>query len=166
LEFNNIIRHVIHPFKPIIDPSCKVIILGSVPSIKTIEFGFPYANPHNRFWKILSQHCQCEFYDLDLDKKRSILLQNNIAMFDAIKECDICGSADSSVKNIVPTNVDELIRDTNIKKVLCNGSLSYNIVNKYNNLYGIECKKMPSTSPANATISYQNLKNIWLYELN
>lgn len=158
-------RHIIHPFQPIINNKCKIIILGSVPSIKTVDGGFPYANPQNRFWNILGEFCKVDFWSLSIEQKKCTLTNNFIALYDAVQECDIFASSDSSVKNIIATNIDKLIEGTNIKKILCNGTLSYKTVISNNQLLGIKCIKLPSTSPANATINYIKLKEIWLQEL-
>ncbi|WP_367178981.1 uracil-DNA glycosylase family protein, partial [uncultured Campylobacter sp.] len=44
-----------HPFKPIFDENSKILILGSFPSAPSRELGFYYANPQNRFWRVLAQ---------------------------------------------------------------------------------------------------------------
>ena len=48
------LRHVKHPFGAVIDKDCKILILGSVPSVKSVENSFYYMHPKNRFWTVLS----------------------------------------------------------------------------------------------------------------
>ena len=87
-----------HTLKPIYNEQSKVLILGSMPSIISRENNFYYAHKTNRFWKILSILFNTKL-KTNTDKE-NFLLNNNIAIFDMIEECDITGSSDSSVKNI------------------------------------------------------------------
>ena len=88
---------VTHESIPIfIDNNSKVLILGSLPSVKTREAGFYYGHPRNRFFKVLSAIFNAEEPISVLDRKE-FLKGRNIALYDVIYECDICGSSDSSI---------------------------------------------------------------------
>lgn len=155
------IRHVIHSFAPIIDKDCTLLILGSVPSVKSEEFGFYYMHKQNRFWRILSALIREDLINADNNKKTETLLKNKIALFDTVKECDIEGSGDNTVKNIVVADIPKLIQNTEIKTIYCNGNLSYKLLLKaYPNLKNISVK-LPSTSPANASFSFEKLLKFW-----
>ena len=94
--------NVKHTLKPIYNKFSKVLILGSMPSIISRENNFYYAHKTNRFWPILSILFNTELKTIS--NKENFLLNNNIAIFDMIKECDINGSSDSSIKNIKINN--------------------------------------------------------------
>ena len=79
-----------------------------------------------------------------------------------IEECDIIGASDSSVKNALPTDIPSLLSKTQIRTILCNGALSKKIYDQYQlPRTGIPAQKMPSTSPANAAWSLEQLKEEW-----
>jgi len=129
-----------------------------------MEYGYPYAHPQNRFWKVMQAVCGCDFDGLSGKQRLDVLLLHSIALYDAIVECDIVGSSDNQVYNAVPANIAKLVQGTQISKVLCAGALSYQTTKDNNNL-DIPIIKMPSTSPANAKMSLPQLIGAWSQEL-
>lgn len=160
------LRHVIHPFAPIIDNNCMLLILGSVPSLKSVQSGFYYMHKQNRFWKIMSSLLIEDLENAEYDFRIKKLLDNKIALYDTVYECDIAGSGDTTVKNPIVSDIPKLIINTDIKTVFCNGDLSYRLLMKaYPKLKEITVK-LPSTSPANANFNFQKLLNSWKIILN
>lgn len=152
-------------FLPQINDDSKFLILGSMPGIKSLEMQQYYAHPQNRFWKIMGKICNREdLYTLDYLEKIDVLLQNNIALWDVVKFCDRVGSLDSDIKNEIPNEIPKLLQKyPNIEKICLNGNKSYSSFKKYFPflLQQYECFKMPSTSPANAKFSVDDLFEIW-----
>lgn len=138
-----------HDLKAYYNNDAKVLILGSMPSIKSKELGFYYMHPQNRFWKTLSRVYEEEL-PITIDDKKDFLKRHKIALWDTIKSCDITGSSDSSITNVIPNNINEILSKTKVEKIFTTGKKSYNLYNKY-------CLKetdkeayyLPSTSPAN-----------------
>lgn len=163
IKINSIAKkeHIVHPFEPIINSESKVLILGSLPSVKSREQNFYYGHPQNRFWKVISGILCCDC-PTTIEEKRAFLEKNNIAVYDSIYECDIIGSADSTIENVVPTDVAKLIEGTQIGIVYCNGSTSYKYCTKYNKELSVPIVCLPSTSPANAAWSIEALSSSWL----
>ena len=137
---------VLHTLTPIYDKNSKVLILGSMPSVKSREYGFYYAHPKNRFWNTLSR-----VYNEEITDKLEFLKRHNIALFDVIKSCEINGSSDSSIKNVVPNDLKPILDNSNIKTIFTTGKKAYDLYNKYifkeTNINAI---LLPSTSPANS----------------
>ena len=144
-----------HTLKPIYNEFSKILILGSMPSTISRETNFYYTHKTNRFWPILSILFNTELKTIS--NKENFLLNNNIAIFDMIKECDINGSSDSSIKNIKINNLIPIIKKSNIKYIFCTGKLSYNLYQKYYKDLNLECFYLPSPSSANATYSLERL---------
>ena len=141
--------HVIHTLDPVYDSESIVLILGSIPSIKSRENGFYYAHPKNRFWSTLSKVFNEEIKNTKEDKI-NFLLKHHIALFDSIKECDIKSSSDSSIKNVIPNDITNILNNSKIKYIFTTGRKSYNIYQKY--IYpntNIKAIYLPSPSPAN-----------------
>ena len=99
---------------------------------------------------------------ITIDEKKDFLLDNNIALWDVIASCDIEGSSDSSIKNVVANDLNKIIDTCDIKQIFCNGGKSFELYKKYceknTNLKAI---KLPSTSPANARFSLEKLVEDW-----
>lgn len=156
-----------HTFGPVYNKNSKILILGSFPSVKSRELNFYYGHPQNRFWKLMSKIYNEEIGD-EIDLKKQFLLKNNIALWDSLKSCEIKGSSDASITNVEINNIEELIKKSNISKIIFNGKAAYNLfvknvdMNKYSNL---EIRILPSTSPANAAYSLDKLFDIWSKEL-
>ena len=157
-------ERIIHPFPPVFDERSEILILGSFPSVKSREEGFYYGNPHNRFWKMLS----VLFGERagSIEEKKALLLSHRIALWDSIASCRIEGSSDSSITDIVPNRIPELIAKTRITRILANGSKAYEAYMRHIHAEGsIIPVRMPSTSPANAAWTLQKLIDAWRPEL-
>ena len=150
-----------HEIPPVYDKNSKILILGSYPSVKSRENQFFYHHLQNRFWKVLSSVLDKDT-PITIDEKKDFLLDNNIALWDVIASCDIEGSSDSSIKNVVANDLNKIIDTCDIKQIFCNGGKSFELYKKYceknTNLKAI---KLPSTSPANARFSLEKLVEDW-----
>lgn len=150
-----------HPIEPVFDKESKILILGSFPSVKSREEGFFYSHPQNRFWKVLAEIWK-EPVPVSIDEKKSFLLRNHIAVWDVIKSCDIEGSSDSSIKNVVANDIGVILLEANIKQIYVNGKKAQQLYQKY--IYPMLQKEaicLPSTSPANAAWSLERLVQEW-----
>lgn len=148
-----------HTLKPIYNSNSKILILGSIPSITSRNNNFYYSHKSNRFWKIINV-----LFNVKLNsnkEKEEFLLNNNIALFDMIKECEIKGSSDSSIKNIIINDITNIIDNSKIKYIFCEGKLAYNLYKKHYNNLNLEYYYLPSTSSANASYSLDKLLDIY-----
>ena len=151
----------IHTIEPVFDENSRILILGSFPSVKSREARFFYGHPQNRFWKTLAAVTD-SICPQTIEEKKKFLLDNRIAVWDVIKSCDIEGSADSSIKNVVPNDFTEILNAADIRRIYANGAASYNLYKKYcEKTTGREIIKLPSTSPANAQFSLERLISEW-----
>lgn len=158
-------QHITHTFPPFYSGSSKILILGSFPSVKSREQGFYYGHPQNRFWKTLAS-AYSENVPQDIAEKKVLLERHNIALYDVIYSCDIIGSSDSSIKNVVPADIENIVSGSSVKKILLNGKTAEKYFRKYQNEQLFDkIRVMPSTSPANAAFSLEKLVQIWGAEL-
>lgn len=148
---------VTHKLEPIYDENSKVLILGTIPSIKSREIGFYYSHPQNRFWKVLAIIFN-EKIPNTIEEKKDFLLRNNIALWDTIKSCNITSSSDSSITNIKVNDISKLLKKTKINKIFTTGKKAYEIyIKEIQKKTNIEAVYLPSTSPANATFTLEKL---------
>lgn len=148
--------------QPIYDENSKVLILGTFPSVKSREAQFYYENPRNRFWKVISEIVQCRECN-SIEEKKGLLISNKIAVWDVIESCEITGSSDSSIKNVIPADLSIILENSNIEKIYANGDKAFKLYMKYT--YPVTKKeiiKLPSTSPANASFSLDKLIDCWI----
>ena len=151
----------VHPIPPVFDKESRVLILGSFPSVKSREVMFYYGHPQNRFWRVLGTVLGCDFPD-GAEERRELLLKNKVALWDVIASCEITGSSDSSVRNVVPNDISEILGNGNIRAIFVNGKCAEKYYRKYiKPTTEIECITLPSTSPATAAFSYEKLCEHW-----
>ena len=154
-------NHVQHEFAPIYDEYSQILILGTLPSVKSRENHFYYGHPQNRFWKLLAYLTQAQIPET-IEQKKSFLLEHHIAVWDVIKSCEIEGSSDASIRDVIPNDLSEILKIADIQTIYTNGGKAYELYCKY--IYpvnGIKAHKLPSTSPANAGYSLDRLKEAW-----
>ncbi|MGL5255710.1 MAG: DNA-deoxyinosine glycosylase [Proteocatella sp.] len=154
-------EQVTHELEPIYNQNSKILILGTLPSVKSREQQFFYAHPQNRFWKVLASLMEDDV-PITIEDKKEFLLRNNIAVWDVIDSCQIVGSSDSSIKDVVPTDITKILKTANISKIFANGATAKKLYEKYQQkVLGIEIEGLPSTSPANAAYSLEKLIDKW-----
>lgn len=155
------LEHVIHTFEPVYDKETEILILGSFPSVKSRENQFYYGHPMNRFWKVLAGVCGSEVPGT-IPEKKAFLLKNHIAVWDVIASCDIIGSSDSSIKNVVANDMDVILKWADVRAIYANGDKAYQLFLKYCKKEGQPpLVKLPSTSPANAAWKLDRLTEAW-----
>ncbi len=145
---------MLRSFEPVIDEHCKIIILGTMPGVRSLEKQQYYGHKRNSFWAIISNLFNRGSIT-DYEEKKAMLLENNIALWDVLQACEREGSLDSNIKNPVPNDFKTLfLKYPNIKTIYFNGEpaekLFRKLVIKKTGNIDIPIYRLPSTSPANA----------------
>ena len=142
---------ITHPFEPVYDSQSKILILGTMASPKSREYGFFYGHPQNNFWRVLANIFDTDVKTLEsIEEKKKFLLENNIAVWDVLRSCQISGADDGSIKNPVVNDFSDIFANSKIKTVFTTGMTATKIYNKYcSEKTGITAIYLPSTSPAN-----------------
>lgn len=150
-----------HPIAPVYDKNSDILILGSFPSVKSREQGFFYGHPQNRFWRVLAAVYGDEVPQT-VEQKKEFLLQKGVAVWDVIASCEIQGSSDSSIKNVVPADLSEILAHAPVRRIYANGKKAEQLYRKYQEKQtGIKAVCLPSTSPANAAWGIERLVEAW-----
>lgn len=150
-----------HPIEPVYDAASEILILGSFPSVRSRRQMFFYGHPQNRFWRVIAavygrQEPQT------IEEKREFLGKAHIALWDVIASCEITGSADSSIKQVVPNDLTPILAAANIRQIFVNGKTAEKYYNRYiRDTIGRQAVCLPSTSPANAAWSVERLTAEW-----
>ena len=145
---------VTHELSPIYNKDAKILILGSIPSVKSREANFYYAHKNNRFWKIIEI-----IFNIKLNSKEEkikFLLNHNIALWDVFKECEISLSNDSTIKNYKLNDLNIILNNCKIKVIFCTGKKAYDsLISNFNT--SIPIIYLPSPSSANAGYNMETL---------
>ena len=151
----------VHPIPPLFDQNCKILILGSFPSVKSREAGFFYGHAQNRFWKVVSAVFQ-EEVPATISEKKAMLLRNHVALWDVIRSCDIVGSSDASIKNVETNDLRIILDHAPIEAIYVNGRTAFKYYQKYTEpVIKRSAVCLPSTSPANAAWKAERLVEAW-----
>lgn len=148
---------VTHPLEPVFDERSRVLVLGTMPSPKSRETGFYYNHPQNRFWKVMAA-----LFDEPLprtnEEKRALALSHGIALWDVLAECTIAGAADGTIAECVPNDIGRVLAQAPIEAVFCTGAKATELYRRYcEDRTQMGCVRLPSTSPANAAASLDDL---------
>ena len=111
---------VVHPLPPVYDQSSLVLILGTMPSPKSREYGFYYSHPQNRFWRVLSTLFQ-EPLPQNNAEKEALVRSHHIALWDVLASCEIQGAADASIRRPVANDLRPIFETAPIRAVLTTG---------------------------------------------
>ena len=167
-------QHISHGFDPVFDEHSRVLVLGSFPSVLSRANAFYYGNPQNRFWRVIAHSLgkpvppnegeplppngSTASLEESIAAKKTLLLEGGIALWDAIEECDIKGSSDASIKNVVPAHIERITECAHIEAVVCNGATAGRLYKRYLQWkVGLVAHVLPSTSPANAAWKTERL---------
>ncbi len=111
----------ISSFPPLIDGQSEILILGSIPGVKSLQMQQYYAHPQNKFWKIIFELLNEEFTE-DYSQRIETLKKHHIALWDVIDSCERKGSLDSEIRNEEANQIAELLEEhPNVKAIFCNG---------------------------------------------
>jgi hypoxanthine-DNA glycosylase len=150
---------------PLIDAHTRVLILGSFPGVRSLQTQQYYAHPQNQFWKLIfsifSAISREEYCSSSYEKRSALLLAHGIGCWDVYASCEREGSLDSAIRNAQLNDLASL-------KTLCpqlqaiahNGGESYAHA-KHTQALGLPVYKLPSSSPANASWSFERKLIAW-----
>jgi hypoxanthine-DNA glycosylase len=153
---------MIQSFLPLLPDHPKVLILGTMPGIVSLQQQHYYGHPRNHFWKIMAHLYKYDAIPNDYAAKKAILMQNNLALWDVLEFCERKGSLDVHIKNPVPNQILKIVEShPSISKIVFNGKESHKLFLKYfGMLKNIDYQVVPSTSPAN-TMKFELKLEAW-----
>jgi TDG/mug DNA glycosylase family protein len=146
---------------PVTGSDPRILILGSFPSVLSLERQEYYGNPKNRFWAVMEE---IFFIPLSLPypERTALLTRQGIALWDVVASCERPGSADNQIKNPVPNDIAGFIRDhPMVQLVALNGGTAGRLYHRLAEVPGLHCVVLPSTSPANAAMPFREKVRAW-----
>lgn len=156
----------IFSYEPVADENCRLLILGTMPSVKSLEEGFYYAHPRNAFWPMMAEILE-KPVPKTRDEKERLLLGNHIALWDVAQSCVREGSLDAAMRDVELNDFEAFFkRYPLIERVILNGGTAWTLYHRLPKkiVAARPCVKMPSTSPA-YTMQYAKKLEIWRREI-
>jgi len=159
---------LVHSFEPIIGRDPRILILGSMPGVISLQAVEYYANPRNAFWKIIA-----ELFELDIDCSYELRIQQiselPLILWDTLRACQRSGSLDSNIlkQQIEANDIGGLLgRYGGLRAIVFNGAASEKYFNQLVKLHLPANRepamlRMPSTSPANAGMKFEQKLQAW-----
>ena len=149
-------------FDSISNKDTEVLILGTLPSDKSLKFGEYYGHPRNKFWKIIADITGNEL-PKSYPEKIEMLQKSNIGVWDIAHSASRKGSLDINIKNEVPNDIKSFIQvHKSLKIIGFNGKKAEKLFDKYfERDINLKYVGLPSTSPANASFSYDDIIQKW-----
>ena len=153
-------------FNAHISKDTRVLVLGSMPSVASLQAGQYYAHPRNRFWPLISLLLENKEAPQDYNERLAMLARHGVGLWDALHTCERSGSLDADIKNEEPNDFVKVLESyPQIRTICCNGGKAWQVFKKHNKELlkrdGLRCLPMPSTSPANARMTLAELAEVW-----
>jgi len=158
-------KRVANDFPPIYDKRSRILILGSLPSEASRAAGFYYMHPRNRFWSLFSALLGKDLVKASKEEKAATLKEAGIALYDVVLSCKIRRSDDASIAAVERADVPAILDRAPISKIFLNGKKAYALFLKHFPQYASIAVCLPSTSPANAKSSIEDLITVWRAEI-
>jgi len=155
-------RALLQGLPPLVSPATRVLILGSFPGGRSLQLQQYYAHPQNQFWRILQAiwHPSPHVTSASSYEKRSEwLLERGLGLWDVYARCERQGSLDSAIRNAVPNDIAAL-HLPQLRAIAHNGGESFQHA-RHTRTLGVPVYQLPSTSPANATWSFERKLEAW-----
>lgn len=147
---------------PVVSSATRVLILGSFPGVRSLQLQQYYAHPQNHFWRILEAIWPSSAHGISAssyENRSNWLLERGLGVWDVYASCERSGSLDSAIRNAVPNNIAAL-QLPHLGAIAHNGGESFKHA-RHTQTLGVPVYQLPSTSPANASWSFERKLAAW-----
>ena len=149
---------------PLVAPHTRLLVLGSFPGATSLARQQYYAHPQNAFWRILQAIWPSSPYEIRADSYQNRIdwmLDQGIGLWDVYASCERSGSLDSAIQQPLANDLAGLMqRCPQLQVIAHNGGESFKHARLTRSL-GLPVYRLPSTSPANASWSFERKLAVW-----
>jgi len=155
----------IHCFLPIANNQARILILGSMPGRVSLKASQYYTHPRNAFWRVMGELTGA-LPELTYQSRTEILSAAGIALWDVLASCTRPGSLDADISSMIPNDFETFfLSHPHISQVYFNGAMAEQSYQRHV-LPGLTPRplhylRLPSTSPAHASLSYEQKLSLW-----
>ena len=155
---------MLHGLPPLLDANTRLVVLGSFPGVSSLRAQQYYGHPQNQFWKIMATLLSPnagEVLAMPYAERTQWLLSQGVGLWDVYAACERVGSLDANIQNAQPNDLQSLLtRCPKLKLIAHNGAESFKHA-KLTQVLGVPVYRLPSTSAANASMSYEKKLKAW-----
>lgn len=149
---------------PLLDAHTRLLVLGSFPGVASLRAQQYYGHPQNQFWKIMATLLSAqptEVMVMTYVDRAKWLLNHGVGLWDVYASCAREGSLDADIQNARPNDLQSLAtRCPALVAIAHNGGESFKHA-KFTRALGVPVYRLPSTSPANASWSFERKRDVW-----
>jgi hypoxanthine-DNA glycosylase len=146
---------------PVIGPDTRLLVLGSFPGVASLRAQRYYGHPQNQFWKILSALWTVDLVGMDYEARLAVVRARGLGIWDVYGACEREGSLDSAIRNAELNDFAWLrLQCPRLQAIAHNGGESFRHA-KHTQALGLPVHQLPSTSPANASWSFERKLSAW-----
>lgn len=146
---------------PVIGPETRLLVLGSFPGVASLREQRYYGHPQNQFWKILSTLWSIDLVALPYEQRLEVVRARGLGIWDVYAACEREGSLDADIRNAQLNDFARVQRECpQLQAIAHNGGESHRHA-KHTLALGLPVYKLPSTSPANASWSFERKRQAW-----
>jgi hypoxanthine-DNA glycosylase len=152
----------------VIDAGTRILILGSMPGVASLDAQQYYAHPRNQFWPIMGRICGAGV-ELPYPQRLQALREHGLGLWDVLHSCVRGGSLDAAIEHhsATPNDLLPLLRTGRVMRLCCNGGTAHALLLRHfgqrlaAELPQLDIRRLPSTSPANASWTYARKLSAW-----
>ncbi|QHE75363.1 DNA-deoxyinosine glycosylase [Hydrogenophaga sp. PBL-H3] len=146
---------------PVLDANTRVLVLGSFPGVASLRAQQYYGHPQNHFWRILGALWAQPLLAMDYAQRVASLREHGLGVWDVYGTCEREGSLDANIQHAELNDVAAVLRACpRLEAIAHNGGESYRHA-RHTERLGVPVYKLPSTSPANASWSFDRKLSAW-----
>ena len=146
---------------PVIGPDTRLLVLGSFPGVASLRAQRYYGHPQNQFWKILSALWSVDLVGMAYEDRMAAVRGHGLGIWDVYGACEREGSLDSAIRNAELNDFAWLQQQCpQLQAIAHNGGESFRHA-RHTQALGLPVHKLPSTSPANASWSFERKLAAW-----
>lgn len=146
---------------PVVSPRTRLLVLGSFPSVASLQAGQYYAHPRNQFWPLLADLFGQPLTDWSYTRRLAFVRERGLGIWDVYARCRRPGSLDADIRDAVPNDLPALVAGLPLLRVIAhNGGESARAMRVTRDL-GPAVLRLPSSSPANASWSFERKLSAW-----
>ena len=146
---------------PVVGPDTRLVVLGSFPGVASLDAQAYYAHPRNQFWPLLSVLLRTDFLSLPYAERLVAMVQRGVGLWDVYRRCRRVGSLDSAIRDAEFNDLASLLEQApGLRGFAHNGGESARAMRRAAGL-GLPVWALPSSSPANASWSFERKLAAW-----
>ena len=157
-------KPILQGLPPLLAANTRLVVLGSFPGVASLRAQQYYGHPQNQFWKIMATLLSpnaAEVLAMPYAERAQWLLAQRVGLWDVYAACEREGSLDSHIQNAQPNDLQSLrTRCPALVAIAHNGAESFKHA-KWSQALGVPVHRLPSTSPANASWSFERKLDAW-----